>query len=349
MNNATMLSTLVALTSLTATLSFAPTALCGARAPRLAKRGGALEAAKNSAFVFVKPHAVTPPTIELVKSKLEGAGLTILSEGDISSEDIDTKKLVDQHYYAIASKATITPPAELAVPEDKFLEFFGESWADVLSSGRAMTALDACKTLGLSGAEMDEQWGAAKGAGEIIKLGGGFYCGRLKKADGSAVYTFNAFYMSMRDRFTKPGGSIHFFSVEWDAATLAWADFRGKLLGPTNPASAPADSIRGMILAQWEALGLASEPNTGDNGVHASASPFEGLAEKMNWLEVDPATDTFGSAIISNGLDEATLKEWILDPVVAYGGGDKGSLFDALEDSDVDACSAKLAELKQLA
>ena len=28
---------------------------------------------KNAAFVFVKPHAITPPTIELVKSKLEGA------------------------------------------------------------------------------------------------------------------------------------------------------------------------------------------------------------------------------------------------------------------------------------
>ena len=125
------------------------------RAPKI--RGGSeLEAAKNSAFVFVKPHAVTAPTIDLVREKLEGAGLNILSEGDIASEDIDSKKLVDQHYYAIASKATITPPAELAVPDDKFTEFFGESWADVLKDGRAYTAIDACKELGLSGSEMDE-------------------------------------------------------------------------------------------------------------------------------------------------------------------------------------------------
>jgi hypothetical protein len=34
----------------------------------------------------------------------------------------------------------------------------------------------------------------------------------------------------------------------------------------------------------WEALGLRAPCNTSDNGVHASASPFEGLAEKMNWL-----------------------------------------------------------------
>jgi nucleoside diphosphate kinase len=327
----------------TAAQAFAPTR---AAAPTVC-RGGKLEAVKNSAFVFVKPHAVTPPTIELVKSKLEGAGLTILQEGDISSEDIDSKKLVDQHYYAIASKATITPPAELVVPEDKFTEFFGESWASVLHDGRAFTAIDACKELGLSGAEMDEAWGKAKGDGKIIKLGGGFYAGQLQKGDKS-IYTFNAFYMSMRDRFTVPGGSIHYFAVEWDAATLAWADFRGKLLGPTDPAAAPADSIRGLIYSDWKKLGLSGEPNTGDNGVHASASPFEGLAEKMNWLEVKPSEDAFGASIIADGLDEATLAQWILDPVVTQADG-KGSLFDALEDSNVGVCSAKLKELKALA
>ena len=62
----------------------------------------------------------------------------------------------------------------LAVPEGTFKEFFGEEWKDVLASGRAMTAIDACKKLGLSGSEMDTAWGAAKGAGDIIKLGGGF-------------------------------------------------------------------------------------------------------------------------------------------------------------------------------
>jgi hypothetical protein len=39
------------------------------------------------------------------------------------------------------------------------------------------------------------------------------------------------------------------------------------------------------IIALWlffsyKELGLTSVPNKGDNGVHASASPFEGLAEK---------------------------------------------------------------------
>jgi len=29
--------------------------------------------------------------------------------------------------------------------------------------------------------------------------------------------------------------------------------------------------------------GMAAPPNTSDNCVHASASPLEGLAERMNW------------------------------------------------------------------
>ena len=37
-------------------------------------------------------------------------------------------------------------------------------------------------------------------------------------------------------------------------------------------------------LSRYKALGLTSKPNTGDNGVHASASPFEAMAERANWL-----------------------------------------------------------------
>jgi hypothetical protein len=56
---------------------------------------------KNSAFVFVKPHANTPATQKLVRDGLAKAGITILSENDIAGNVIDEKKLIDQHYYAI--------------------------------------------------------------------------------------------------------------------------------------------------------------------------------------------------------------------------------------------------------
>ena len=164
----------------------------------------------------------------------------------------------------------------------------------------------------------------------------------------SLLFLMNGFYMAMRGKFTDPSATIHYYLVEWPTASLSWADFRGKVLGATDPSEAASGSLRRAILDDWRALGLPACPDTGDNGVHASASPFEGLAEKMNWLQVKPSEDAFGAAIIADGLDEATLAKWILDPVVTYPDG-KGSLFDALEDSDVDACAAKLKELKALA
>ena len=82
--------------------------------------------------------------------------------------------------------------------------------------------------------------------------------------------------------------AMQYYVVEFDPAKLSWADFRGKVLGPTDPAQAPEGSLRATILKDWKTLGLEYQPNVGDNGVHASASPFEGLAERMNWLKVKP-------------------------------------------------------------
>lgn len=99
-----------------------------------------------------------------------------------------------------------------------------------------------------------------------------------------SIYVINGFYMAMREKFTKPGASIHYYLVEWDSSKLSWEDFRGRVLGGTDPASAEPGSLRKKVLEQWQTLGLSSEPNVGDNGVHASASPFEALAERINWV-----------------------------------------------------------------
>ena len=140
--------------------------------------------------------------------------------------------------------------------------------------------------------------------------------------------------------YIKPGTSIHYYVVDWDPKDLSWADFRGRVLGPTDPSKAPEGSVRGLIMNDWQKLGLDFKPNTGSNGVHASASPFEGLAEKMNWLKVKPSNDPFGAALNQAGVDNTTISTWSVDPQV------KGaSLFDQLEDMDAKDCIAKAVEL----
>ena len=315
--------------------------------PQTFPKGTISRVKKNAAFVFVKPHAATGQVTNLVKGYFAGKGIKVLSEGRISAEDIDEKKLIDQHYYAIASKATILKPAQLNVPTSKFEAQFGVTWEAALAQGNVYNAMDACAMLGVTADEMDKQWGICKKAKKLVKFGGGFYCGLIEIEGKAPLYVFNGFFMSMRSKFTVPGESIHYFSVEWEPSTAgSWAEFRGQALGPTDPADAPADFLRGMVLADWESLGLGGVPNVGDNGVHASASPFEALAERMNWLGADCASDPFGAVLLAAGIDEALIKKWSVDPQVKLPDGGMGSLFDAVEDMDTEECMATLMSLQ---
>merc|ERR1711881_770194 len=165
----------------------------------------------NSAFVFIKPHAVTNKVKQLAKAGLQAKGIKILAEGSLSGKFIDEKKLIDQHYYAIASKATILKPHELNVPADKFEGQFGLTWQAALDSGKVYNAMDGCEKLGINADEMDAQWGICKKAKKLIKFGGGFYCGLIEMDGKESIYVFNGFFMSMRTKFTAPGLSIHYY------------------------------------------------------------------------------------------------------------------------------------------
>jgi hypothetical protein len=303
---------------------------------------------KNMAFVFVKPQQTTEKVKKTVREGLLAKGIKITGEGDITSDVIDKKKLVDQHYYAIASKASILKPSELNVPADKFQKAFGISWSDVLSKGLAYNALDACEKLGCNAAEINKAWAAAKKNNKLVKLGGGFYCGVVEMPGKEPIYVFNAFFMSMRSEYTTPGRVLHWYTVEWDESKLSWADFRGGVLGPTDPKDAPKDSLRGQVFANWRSLDLKSEPNVGDNAVHASASPFEGVCERMNWLGKRCRSDAYCNALLQAGVKEETIKPWSMDPQVKYPDGKKGSIWDSVEDLDAQACLEKVKLLQDI-
>ena len=295
----------------------------------------------QSAFVFAKPHANTSAVLEMIAEKFAEQGIEVLTEGEIDGPTIDAEKLIDQHYYAIASKATITTASQLPVPAAKFAETFGEDWSTVCADGRCFNSLEMCKHLGIDAVELNKRW---KATTNLVKFGGGFYCASIVDGD-KTLYVFNAFFMSMRGKFTAPGSAIHYYVVQFDPAKLSWADFRGAVLGPTDPAKAPDTSLRGMMYARWQSLGLEGAPNTTDNGVHASASPFEGLAERLNWMKATIADDAFGKKMLDAGISEETIKKWSVDPRVPMPDGSSGSIFDALEDLDLADCIAKAVEI----
>lgn len=158
------------------------------------------------------------------------------------------------------------------------------------------------------------------------------------------IFVINGFYMSMRQKYTQDGAKIQYYVVEWDAKTLSWEDFRGQVLGATDPKESAEGSLRASVLAKYKEFGLAGEPNVGDNGVHGSASPFEAMCERMNWLGAELKEDSFGSALLAAGISEETIMGWTKDPQVAYGGA-QASLFDSLEDVNSDVCLARCLEI----
>lgn len=297
---------------------------------------------KHNAFVFIKPHAITDKVKGLLDDKLKSSGIEVLSSGTIVADRIDEEKLIDTHYGAIANRAVKLKADELTVQpkaQEAFEKAFGMKWTDAVKSGQVYNAMDAAKKLGLSSKELGAKCDKLTKDVDLLKFGGGFYCAQI---DG--IYVINAFYMSMREKFTAPGTSIYYYDVQWNPKDLSWGDFREKVLGGTDPKIAYSDSARHLIYKNWESLGLEACPYTGDNGVHASASPFEALSERCNWLGVKLDEDYFGKALLAKGVPLNMLKAWCDDPSVSFD-GKKQSLFDLLEDLDAGDCLNKSASI----
>jgi nucleoside diphosphate kinase len=305
----------------------------------------------NSAFVFIKPHACkgTPGKVEAaVEEHLKKAGIRITGKGEMPAETIDKNMHIDTHYGAIASKAVKLQPKELNVPDKgkaQFKQMFGESWEDAIAAGKVYNAKDGAAKLGVDGAGLNEKWGKLSRGKDLIKFGGGFYCG---KVDG--IYIMNGFYMSMRAAYCNPGEKIMWYTVSWPTDSLSWEDFRGVVLGATDPSTAPVGSVRRYILDNYKALGLNSKPNTGDNGVHASASPFEALAERVNWLGGDIESDNYGKGLLAANVSKDVIQKWSEDCQVSVEGetdpGKTMSVFDTLEDLDADTILEKVKKIQ---
>lgn len=298
---------------------------------------------QHAAFMFIKPHAVNEAVRASVTKQLNDAGVSIVAEGEIDAATIDKQHYIDTHYGAIANRAVRSQPSELNVPpaaQTKFEEAFGLKWPQALESGLVLNATDSAARLGVDANGLETAWRLLEKDNLTVKFGGGFYCGRLKDGSGVDFYSINAFYLNMRAVYTTPPAAVYYYSVQWKASALSWAHFRSKVLGATNPVDAEAGSIRRSIFDNWQSLGLSSEPNKGENGVHGSASPMEGLFERMNWLQQEVLSDIYGKQLTGAGISSETIKTWSGDPAVEFEGA-KNSLFDLLEDLDLEACTTK--------
>jgi len=311
----------------------------------------------NQALVFVKPHAHNAAVCELVEKTLHqniAGGCQIILSCTVSGETIGRKRLIDRHYQSIARYATEVDANKLNFDASKFEGAFkGDKWSTVLAENRACNAVQALSKLGCDPNQLEAAWRRAEADNRTTKLGPGLYVGLVESpADGqTSKYVVNGFYMAMRGKYIGEDKSIRCYVVQFDERSCPWKDFRSKVIGATDPTKAAEGSLRHTIMKKYKELGLDLEPSTGNNAVHASASPLEGLAERCNWLRTTPTEDTFGRALLARGIPESTILKWMEDPSIVFppstadGSRKKGSLFDDVEDTDSSRCMQRMVSI----
>lgn len=295
----------------------------------------------NHALVFIKPHAVGEPVEQLVLSNLKAKKVRVLERGELTHTDLE--KIIDEHYSTLALNAMVIAPKELltAVPAEQIEEFkttYGESTEEAVAAGKLVNIKELMDRFpnakGVTASAIDAAWKAA-GDDVRIKLMPGTYVSRVTIIDDDAkeheLYLINGFYAAMREKYVRKGAKVVYFSVEWDEKDLSWKNFRGQVIGATNPSVAHPESIRSKLFEQHAALGLTSQPNIGDNGCHASAGPIEGLKERMTWLNADLYKDEFGKKLLDAGVSFDHVHSWANNGHILVK-GQAYNAFDVLED-----------------
>jgi hypothetical protein len=270
--------------------------------------------------------------------------MRIIKSGEWSGRELREKGVVDTHYGALAQRALHDSPASLELEEDtkkKFESTFGMSWPDALASGKLVNLTEALKQLPtLNESTMASAWRS----GPSVKLMPGTYVAKVED-----LFIINGFYADMSSMWKQDSAKVLFYLVQWNEADLSWADFRGKLIGSTDPAKADPVSIRGTLLKDYQSrFGLDTTPTTTLNGVHASAGPIEGARECVIWSKM-PASHVFvlHKAARKAKVSEAAWKQAMDNAKVSLG-DKKGLVFDISEGMSAVQGLELLKELAQV-
>jgi len=294
----------------------------------------------NLAFLYIKPQAASPEVEHHIRTRLQSFGLEIDCSGTLSSDELVGRRVVERHFHSLSKKALRTSPERLrvsAAAQDLFEERFGLTWQQALDEQRVVNITTALQKLPCTPEELNAEWEKLELGKDKLKFGGGFYCGKVWDH-----FIVNGFYQELHNNYVKSGKEVKWFVVKWKPENLSWRKFRQDIIGEVDPAMAKPGSIRRDFYDNWQELGLASQPDTGSNVIHGSASPVEAMWERLNWmgpshkLEDDPMAQ---SLCRHSGKTMEELQRWCYDPVVSISNdAERQSLYDYFENFDTQDC-----------
>mmetsp|Transcript_16856 Transcript_16856/g.43839 ORF Transcript_16856/g.43839 Transcript_16856/m.43839 type:complete len:487 (-) Transcript_16856:1380-2840(-) len=264
-----------------------------------------------------------------------------------------SRRIIDQHFYRVADEAVFHKPAGLDMPRMQFESKFGEAWRAVLRTQRVFNAFDAAMRMGMSDETFSRAWNRAVAANDWMVVEGTTQVARMIDQSKTVIYVINGHYMRTRARYTEKGARVYYFSVKWDPATTPWDKFYGNLVGHSvyslsGGATIWPQSLQGLLLSEWSTMGLrgaAPTPTLETDLLYFSSSPLQGMADRVNWLDVPISSDSFGRGLMDVGIDEVTVRQLRNEALLADG----SRLFDEVAGLNASECvEVCLAAAKQI-
>ena len=165
----------------------------------------------QTAFIFIKPHAVNPTVAKYVEQRLISDGYTIEAFGFVPCDVIARDNLAVKHYGTLAQRALSIPPTKLPRPDasvlQKFVKEYGISFDDACTSGRLCNVTDYLKNkrtnnfnyLKNEGTfdpfEFEKEWRSST----CLKLFPGTYCSIMT----NQLIVVNGFFPAMQAKYEK--------------------------------------------------------------------------------------------------------------------------------------------------
>nr|PZN58203.1 MAG: hypothetical protein DIU68_02485 [Chloroflexota bacterium] len=246
---------------------------------RADRRNELLMFAKPELFMVADPEH-TRASLNMIFEKLAAFDAEVDGVIIVGGKALEDKEIMNRHYGFIntmSRKASELVNAEdrakieelLGVSLDEYKLYGGHEFLKAHPQYNAQT--------------LDELWFTKKSQ----KVRGGFYV-QAYEAEGEKFVLVNGFHPVQLLHFTEPSHRIVLLLLHSDTD---WGKLRNDLVGATFPEKAAPTSIRGTLYANPGNYGFETV-DIGNNGVHLSAGPYEGLFEVLNFLgnllDLDP-------------------------------------------------------------
>jgi len=289
---------------------------------------------------FFKPEATSANIkniMEISLKVLADNGVTFGAIRVVGGPYLDKHDVMIQHYGVISQ---IYKQGFSAISDQAKAKLSADFGADVASVGNPVGGYEFIQAHPefnpLSLCVLSDNIGCAR-------LAGGTYLLKFKYF-GQTSLVLNPFHGYQLVPFLSKGKALIVFECR---SKTSWEDLRGKLCGTTDPTTAAPGSIRNELLVQKEKTGMVAV-DKGNNGVHMSAGPLEGLVElKRFFSDADNGvtlnyTDlSFGANLVAAGLNEEQVNHLATNPDVPHEGKNI-SVFDLTEEKDAAESVATL-------